>query len=150
MKFMFGRLCLALAAITIAMPGLAHHSVYGRFDVSKLQKIRGEFDSAELINPHSWFHFYEVDAGGARVLRDGKPVQWSFETPGPAALRRLGITNKLFKPGDVYTIYASPQLDGMPFGLMDITVFPDGNVLVIGNTQDARYAPVLKELGKAP
>ena len=150
MKTIFKSLLVATLLITQMPLSLAHHSVYGRFDVTKLQKTRGEFRDADLINPHAWFHFYEVDAKGARVMKDGKPVLWSFETPGPAMLRRIGITEKLYQPGALYTIYYSPQLDGDTKGLFDISVFPDGKVLLIGNKSDPRLQSVLKELGQIP
>lgn len=141
-------ICLTLLFTALTLPAVAHHSVYGVFDVQKLDKVQGEFRDAELVNPHAWFHFYEVDASGARVMKNGAPVVWSFETPGPSILRRLGITEKLFQVGSKYTIYTSPRMDGDSKGLMDITVFPDGKVLVIGNKSDPRYQPVLAELGK--
>jgi hypothetical protein len=148
MRALIKGICLTLLLTAPALPAFPHHSVYGNFDVKKLDKIRGEFRNAELVNPHGWFHFYELDASGARVQKNGAPVVWSLETPGPSMLRRMGITEKLFQVGSAYTIYLSPQLGGDTKGLMDITVFPDGKVLVIGNKSDPRYQPVLAELGK--
>ncbi len=120
----------------------AHHSVYGIFDVKRLVEVKGKFSSAELINPHGWFHFEAVDANGTvKTGADGKPVLWSFETPGPAALRRMGITPSLFVVGAQYTIYAPPAIDGSNKGLFLLVIFPDGRRLFIGNPKDPIFAP---------
>jgi hypothetical protein len=130
-----------------AATAVAHHSVYGNFDVKRLVEVKGRFTGAEMVNPHAWFHFEEVDANGkAKVDKDGKPVVWSFETPGPAALRRVGVTPSLFKQGDVYTVYAPPALDGSTKGLFLLTIFPDGRRLFIGNPKDPIFAPFADKL----
>jgi len=126
----------------------AHHSVYGDFDVKRLVEVKGTFVGADMVNPHSWFKFAEVDSSGnAKMGADGKPVIWQFETPGPAALLRLGITPKLFKVGEVYTVYAPPALDGSPKGLFLLTLFPDGKRLFIGNPKDPIFAPLADKIG---
>ena len=142
---------IAILLTLSALPAAAHHSVYGIMDVSKLVEVRGQFQSADILNPHAWFHFTEVDEHGEPVLDDeGNPVVWSFETPGPGALRRMGVTEDLFsRYGDeIFIIYTSRQRDGANRGLFDLSVFPDGNVLILGNRDDPRFAPILEELGK--
>jgi hypothetical protein len=125
----------------------AHHSVYGNFDVKRLVEVKGQFVSAEMVNPHAWFHFNEVDASGKlKMGKDGKPITWSFETPGPSALRRVGVTPSLFKQGDVYTVYAPPALDGSTKGLFLLTIFPDGRRLFIGNPKDPIFAPLADKI----
>lgn len=134
---------LSMTAVVVQ----AHHSVYGIFDVKRLIEVRGRYTDADLINPHAWFHFEEVDANGkVKMGADGKPVVWSFETPGPAGLRRMGITPSLFTVGDIYTIYAPPALDGSNKGLFLLTIFPDGRRLLIGNPKDPIFAPFADKL----
>ncbi len=143
---------LVVAAV-LAMTTLvvhAHHSVYGVFDVKRLVEVKGKYTDAEMINPHGWFHFEEVDAAGkVKVGADGKPVAWSFETPGPSALRRMGITPSLFVVGDVYTIYAPPAIDGSNKGLFLLVIFPDGRRLFIGNPKDPIFAQFADKLSGA-
>ena len=129
----------------------AHHSVYGNFDVKRLVEVKGQFVGADMVNPHAWFHFNEVDANDKlKMGKDGKPVTWSFETPGPSALRRVGITPSLFKQGDVYTVYAPPALDGSTKGLFLLTIFPDGRRLFIGNPKDPIFAPLADKINSPP
>jgi Family of unknown function (DUF6152) len=142
------RLMMAAVALSMTMVAAhAHHSVYGNFDVKRLVEVKGKYVDADLINPHAWFHFEEVDENGkVKVGADGKPVVWSFETPGPAGLRRMGITPSLFTVGDVYTIYAPPALDGSNKGLFLLTIFPDGRRLFMGNPKDPIFAPFADKL----
>ncbi len=145
---MFKALVCSLIFSLGAITANAHHSVYGNFDVGTLVEVYGVFDSADIINPHAWFHFKQVDENGQPVLdENGQQVTWSFETPGPAVLRRMGVTENLFRQyGDqVFKIYTSPQLDGDTRGLFDLSVFPDGNVLIMGSRSDARFRPLLEK-----
>ncbi len=142
---------LAVAFSFCTFSAQAHHSVYGTFDVGTLVEIQGIFDSADVVNPHAWFHFKQVDESGNVVLNDeGEPVIWSFETPGPGALRRMGVTEELFERyGDqIFTIYSSPQLDGDTRGLFDLSIFPDGNILIMGTRDDPRFKPILEAQGE--
>jgi Family of unknown function (DUF6152) len=140
-------LVVAVMMSVAAVVAHAHHSVYGIFDVKRLVEVKGKFTHAEMINPHGWFHFEAVDASGkVKTGPDGKPVAWAFETPGPAMLRRMGITPTLFVVGDVYTIHAAPALDGSNKGLFLLVIFPDGRRLFIGNPKDPIFAPFADKL----
>jgi hypothetical protein len=149
-RFRLNNLLVAFLLSMVALAAPAHHSVYGIFDVTRLVEVKGRFTSAEIINPHGWFHFEEVDANGkVKAGADGKPVVWSFETPGPGALRRMGITPALFAVGDAYTIYAPPARDGSNKGLFLLVIFPDGRRLFIGNPKDPIFAPFADKLSAA-
>jgi hypothetical protein len=74
---------MILAALLLAAPSRAHHSVWAEFDNGRPLELRGRFIEMDWINPHSWVHF-EV------TMEDGTKVVWAAETPPPNQLIRLG------------------------------------------------------------
>ena len=109
-------------AVTLLLAGVAaaHHAANAQFDVTQLKEIKGKLVKVDWVNPHAWFHFDVTNA-------DGTTARWSFETGGPAAMRRMGMSGAGMMPvGEEYTISYRPSRDGSNTGLMSILVFPDG------------------------
>jgi hypothetical protein len=112
--------CATTAILLSAGDVSAHHAVNAQFDVSREITLKGRLKGIDWINPHAWFH-YTVE------VAPGKTEEWSFESPGPLALRRAGLSNKnQFKVGELYTIVTNPARDGSHKGTFGIVTFPDG------------------------
>ncbi len=114
------KLLLAVAWAAVAGSAAAHHSA-AMFDMSKTVTVQGTVKEFQYTNPHSWLQVLVVG-------RDGKTVEWGFETEGPSTLLRLGIKAKTFQPGDKVTIVASPMRDGRPAGAWISATKADGTV----------------------
>ena len=75
-----------------ALPGSAHHSFAGEFDVEKPIKLQGTITRVEWINPHAWIH---IDV----KKPDGTVESWAIEGGTPNTLFRRGITRDSVKAG---------------------------------------------------
>ncbi|HEX8414160.1 MAG TPA: DUF6152 family protein [Sphingomicrobium sp.] len=116
---------LVAAIAAAAVPVSAHHGVNAQYDTSKYITMTGTLVKIDWINPHAYFH-YDVPAAGGKVQR------WIFESPGPNAMRRAGLSSRnLFKVGDKYTIRSNPSRDGSHMGTFGIVKFPDGRTINI-------------------
>jgi hypothetical protein len=120
MKFRTVVTTVAVAAALLAGPASAHHAANAQFDVTQLKTIKGKLAKVDWVNPHAWFHFDVTNP-------DGTTARWSFETGGPTAMRRMGMSGAGMMPlGQEYTISYRPARDGSNTGLMSILEFPDG------------------------
>lgn len=122
LKMKFGTVVAtaAVAGALLAGPASAHHAANAQFDVTELKVIKGTLVKVDWINPHAWFHFDIANP-------DGTTTRWSFETGGPAAMRRMGMSGAGMMPvGLEYTISYRPSRNGSSTGLMSILEFPDG------------------------
>lgn len=121
----------ALATITAIPAAQAHHAINAQYDVDKTVSMKGTLKQIDWINPHAFFHF---DVTG----KDGKVTTWALESPGPAALRRVGLSNKnLFKIGDTYSFTTSPARNGKPLGTFGSVTFADGRKINIAAVDPA-------------
>jgi hypothetical protein len=103
----------------------AHHAVQAQYDVGTVKHITGKLVKVEWINPHAWLHFEIKDEQGQLVV-------WQVETPGPAGMRRFGVTrNGYFTIGDTYGVDLIPARNGSTKGASLSIAFPDGRKLVI-------------------
>ncbi len=117
-------LATSVAIVLSLIAGLAqgHHAANAQFNMTQLETIKGTLVRVDWINPHAWFHF-------DMTAEEGETERWSFETGGPAAMRRLGMSGAGMMPvGEEYTIQYRPALDGSNKGLMSVLTFPDGRV----------------------
>ena len=96
----------ALALVSMAVPGLAHHSG-AMFDATREVTFTGVVREFQYTNPHSWLL---VDVKG----KDGSVVTWGFEAEGPSTLLRAGIRRGDLSPGTEITIKGHPHHDGRP------------------------------------
>jgi hypothetical protein len=110
-----------LATLLAQSPALAHHSVAGQFDVSKMTTLRGTIARVDWINPHVYVLLHVKDAKSIVTT-------WELSTIPLAMLRKAGITKELLrgKPGDVVTIVVHPALNGKQRGWVSKITYPDG------------------------
>jgi hypothetical protein len=110
-----------LAALFAQSPALAHHSVTGQFDVSKMTTLRGTIARVDWINPHVYVLLDVKDAKGAVTT-------WELSTIPLAMLRKAGITKELLrgKSGEVVTMVVHPALNGKQRGWVSRITYPDG------------------------
>ena len=88
------------AALAIAAPAAAHHSISSIYDGSRRVTIDGSVTQFQLINPHP-FLFIEVKDG------IGTAQQWRLEMDNRSELAAIGITANTFKPGDRVVVSGS-------------------------------------------
>jgi len=111
---------IALAAVLVAAPALAHHS-FAMFDTSKEVTLSGTVKEFQWTNPHSWLQL--------TVARDGRTVEYSIELGSPNTMSRHGWRRSTFKPGDRVSVTINPMRDGSPGGSLVNAVDAAGNRL---------------------
>jgi hypothetical protein len=116
----------AAGALALMIPGcaLAHHSTDALFDRSKTVEFTGILETFDMINPHVWFHFYEV-------LGDSQIKEWSIESGAPTQIRRSIIEqfgSLEFEVGKKYTVKIAPARANEADGYLKALTFPDGSV----------------------
>ena len=115
-------LAVSLAALGLAGPVWAHHSIQAQFDITKHVTVSGTVAKVEFINPHSYLTVSVKDA-------DGKVTRWAFEMAAAAQLRRGGLSRADrggLKPGDEVTVVALAARDGSNSGLLQELKMADG------------------------
>ena len=112
---------LLVAALLAQSPALAHHSITGQFDVSKMTTLRGTIARVDWINPHV---YVVLDVKDAR----GVVTTWELSTIPLAMLRKAGITKERLRgtPGEVVTMVVHPALNGRQRGWVSKITYPDG------------------------
>jgi hypothetical protein len=112
---------LLLTALLAQSPALAHHSITGQFDVSKMTTLRGTITRVDWINPHVYVLLDVKDEKGAVTT-------WELSTIPLAMLRKAGITKELLrgKAGDIVTMAVHPALNGRRRGWVSKITYPDG------------------------
>ena len=82
---MSGRTLALVLGLWIAAAGaaFAHHSFSAEYDDKKPIKLTGKVTKMLWSNPHAWIY---LDVKG----KDGKVVNWAFETGGANVLYRRG------------------------------------------------------------
>lgn len=96
---------LALMALVVTAPLVAHHSFAAEYDAKKPITLKGTVTKVDWRNPHVYF-FMDVDD------EQGKPVNWALEMGPPAGLQRAGWTKNTMKVGDEVVVEGSLAKDG--------------------------------------
>lgn len=115
----------AAAAAAVAAPALAHHS-YAMFDGEKTLTIEGTVKELQWSNPHIWL---EVKVASGPTAGD-----WSFEGGPIQALKRIGWSNEIVKPGDKISVTIHPLKNGSKGGALMWVVLPSGQTIQGGGT----------------
>ena len=127
---MRGRLGMAaVAAMTLLLGGAAaaHHSFSAEYDDRKPLKVTGTLTMMKWSNPHAWIYVDVKD-------KNGKVVNWAFETGGANALYRRGWRKQDLVPGTVVTIDAFQARNGTPTANAQSILMPDGKRLFAGSS----------------
>jgi Family of unknown function (DUF6152) len=113
-----------LAAATLAVPALAHHS-FAMFDNDHQVKVSGTVSEFQWTNPHVYIQLDQTDAGGA-VKR------YTIECASPGILNRIGWKFNMIKVGDKVTTIIAPLRTGEPGGLLKQVELSDGRKFLNG------------------
>jgi hypothetical protein len=113
-----------LAFGVTVVPGSAHHSFAGEFDVEKPIKLQGTITRVEWINPHAWIH---IDV----KKPDGTVESWAIEGGTPNTLYRRGITRDSVKAGMVINVDGYLARDGSRKANGRDLTLPDGRKLFL-------------------
>lgn len=119
-----------IAAASVSLPLLAHHSFEAEFDRTKQVTLTGTVTKFEFQNPHIWIYMDVKDA-------DGKVSKWQFEGGAPNMLKRQGWSRNSIKIGDVATIRGSLAKDGTNTVNSNSITLADGRSLT-GGTSDTK------------
>jgi hypothetical protein len=121
MRIHFAIAAIAVAALSTATRGFAHHSNVA-FEVTKVVTVTGVVKAFEWRNPHTWV-ILTVDDG------KGGEVDWGIEGRAPGVLLRAGWTRNSLQPGEMITVDMSPAKDGSKTGLVARVTKADGTIL---------------------
>jgi Family of unknown function (DUF6152) len=111
---------LALGAVGLAQ---AHHAGNSQFDGNKVLLFKGVLEKVYSGNPHGYVYF-------VRMMPNGQPQHWVFETDAILALHRAGLSvrNDL-KVGTTFALAYNPALDGTNGGNLVAIQLTSGRVI---------------------
>ena len=103
----------ALALLLVAAlstPAMGHHS-YAMYDTAVEKTLTGKLVRFIIGANHSQYVLRVLNADGTEAVTEkGEPLTWQVETQAAAQLARIGITDKSFPIGTVFTVTFSPLL----------------------------------------
>lgn len=101
---MLRSLALAAAAVSLAVPAVAHHS-FSDYDDKKRMTLTGTLTKVRFSNPH-------IGLEVAVPTRGGKTETWEFSGPSPSDWRSGGWVKSDFVVGQKVSITGFPKRDG--------------------------------------
>jgi hypothetical protein len=122
-----------LLALTITSATAWSHHSNSSYQVDEIISLTGTVVEWQWVNPHTWLILSVEEA-------DGTATEWAVEGRAPGILRRAGWDATIFEAGESVQVYASPQKDGAPIGIIARVTKADGTVL--GNRPDFDLAAV--------
>ena len=122
---------VGVAALSCALPGIAHHSFAAEFDSGKSVTLRGIVSKVDWINPHIFVYLDVKDDAG-------KTTTWALQSLPPLFFRGSGLSKDLLVSNkQEVTVTANPARDGtQAYGFMTKLSYPDGHVFSM-SPQDA-------------
>ena len=87
---------LVVAALAVAVPVAAHHSVSAEFDLNKPIKFTGTIKKVDWANPHIYT--------SVETKENGKTVVYKVEGGPPNSLFRQGWRKDTVKTGDTVSV----------------------------------------------
>jgi hypothetical protein len=122
---------IGVAALSYALPVIAHHSFAAEFDSGKTVTLRGIVSKVDWINPHIFVYLDVKDDAG-------KTTTWALQSLPPLFFRGSGLTKDvLVSNKQEVTVTANPARDGtQAYGFMTKLSYPDGHVFSM-SPQDA-------------
>ena len=111
----------ALAAITLAAPGFAHHS-FAMFDQKKIVTLEGTVIEFQWTNPHAYIQVVAKDA-------QGRDVEWSMEMGAPMYLYARGWRPRSLRAGMEVKVTLNPLRSGKPGGVVRDVTTADGRTI---------------------
>jgi len=125
MRTKLGLLVAVVGLLVAACPALAHHAFVAQYDASKSMTLQGVVTKVEWTNPHARFYVDVKD-------KSGNVTNWNLELASPNALRRLGWTRDILKPGDKVSVFGAPAKDGAKMANARTVTLADGRKMVAG------------------
>jgi hypothetical protein len=125
MRTKLGLLVSVVGLLVAACPALAHHAFVAQYDASKSVTLQGVVTKVEWTNPHARFYVDVKD-------KSGNVTNWNLELASPNALRRLGWTRDILKPGDKVSVFVAPAKDGAKMANARTVTLADGRKMVAG------------------
>ncbi len=113
---------LAVAALMLTMPVMAHHSS-AMFDASKEVQIMGVVKLFKFENPHVNIVVTVKDD------KSGNTTDWYIEAASVRGMAMAGWRRSTLKAGDVVTIVGRPLRDGQPGANLVRAILADGTTL---------------------
>ena len=118
----------ALVAASI-VPVQAHHS-FAMYNMSEVRVVTGVVDGIDPAPNHLSINFAIMNEERNNVIRDedNRPIIWSVEMQGSAAMARQGVTVNAWPRGTVFSVALHPLRNGEPGGSREGSMFrcPDG------------------------
>ena len=113
----------AVAALSCALPVIAHHSFSAEFDSGKTVTLHGTVSKVDWVNPHIFVYLDVKD-------ESGKMTTWALQSLPPLFFRGSGLTKDvLLSNKQEVTVTANPAKDGSrAYGFMTKLSYPDGHV----------------------
>jgi hypothetical protein len=123
-----------IVLLLAATPVFAHHSFSTEFDASQPVNLRGVVTKVEWRNPHTYL-YVDVKDGEGRV------INWTLETAGPAGLARSGWHRDSIKVGDRVTVSGYRSRAVSNIASARLVVLMDGHRLSAGSAYDGGPRP---------
>jgi hypothetical protein len=112
-----------VAALSCALPVMAHDSFAAEFDAGKTVTLKGTISKVDWVNPHIFVYLDVKDDAG-------KTTTWALQSLPPLFFRGSGLTKDLMmSTKQEVTVTANPAKDGtQAYGFMTKLSYSDGHV----------------------
>ncbi len=100
----------------------AHHGRGATYDGDKEITLTGVVTELAWRNPHVAIYMDVKD-------KDGKVVNYAFESSNVSTMSREGWSRNILKPGQEITVTFNPSRAGAPIGIVRKVALADGKVI---------------------